>query len=416
MIRLFKGSLAFLLACIFIITSCLPVFATGGEVSYSSEYNSGKRDETCVSLDGTGALDYYGETYDCYDLIELSPDELLESLNTLMTDTHTTLSSYNDCHYKADRTDCQNGDGSVLLLYSSYSSSMDSWAGNMGKGWNREHVWPKSLGGNTEKGGGADLHHIRPADYSANSSRGNKPYNNVENPTGTTKTGSGSGNVLAGHSDRTYFEPLDNVKGDVARICLYMYVRWGAEWGADDITKVFYSVDVLLEWCEIDPVDTWEMGRNEVVEDIQGNRNVFIDYPELAWVLFDRDIPADMTTPSGIAEEVGAEICQHRTTEIKNAEDATCFEDGYTGDVYCAACNKKMSDGSAVAATNAHTWGEWTSSASGAEVRRCTVCNAEQGISVEALLSGIDDDARKITILLALGISDSAILGAIAKE
>jgi hypothetical protein len=52
----------------------------------------------------------------------------------------------------------------------------------------------------------------------------------------------------------------------------------------------------------MDPVDTWEMGRNEVVEAYQGNRNVFIDYPELAWLLFGEEVPDDMVTPSGIAK------------------------------------------------------------------------------------------------------------------
>ena len=55
---------------------------------------------------------------------------------------------------------------------------------------------------------------------------------------------------------------------------------------------------MLLEWCELDPVDDWEMGRNDVVEVLQGNRNVFIDYPEYAWLLFDEEIPDGMTTPT----------------------------------------------------------------------------------------------------------------------
>ena len=40
------------------------------------------------------------------------------------------------------------------------------------------------------------------------------------------------------------------------------------------------------------------MRRNDLVGEVQGNRNVFIDYPELAWRLFDREAPADMPTPS----------------------------------------------------------------------------------------------------------------------
>ena len=43
---------------------------------------------------------------------------------------------------------------------------------------------------------------------------------------------------------------------------------------------------MLLRWNEADPVDSWEMNRNNVIEGIQGNRNPFIDHPELASVLF----------------------------------------------------------------------------------------------------------------------------------
>ena len=196
-----------------------------------------------------------------------------------MTSTHKYISSYDDCHYRADQTDCENNNGKVLLLYTSYTATMDQY-----NGWNREHVWPKSLGGNNTSGGGADLHHIRPSDAVVNSTRGNKKYGYADG--GKAVNGSNPATGYLGGHYKTYFEPLDNVKGDVARIVLYVYVRWGTAWGADSVTEVFQSVDVLLEWCELDPVDTWEMGRNEVVENIQGNRNVFIDYPELAWTLF----------------------------------------------------------------------------------------------------------------------------------
>ena len=265
-------------------------------INYSSDYNSGKRNQIATTLEGTSADAYYTGSNEYDVLSEKSADAIKTALSSLMKSTHTYTSSYDDCHYKADRTDCENGNGKVSLIYTGYSATMSQW-----NGWNREHVWPKSLGGNNTSGGGADMHHIRPSDAGVNSSRGNKKYGEVSG--GTAKYGSNPATgVLGGYYSSTYFEPLDNVKGDVARIVLYVWVRWGSAWGADNVTEVFQSVDVLLEWCELDPVDTWELGRNEVIEDIQGNRNVFIDYPEYAWLIFGREVPEDMYTPSGEAQ------------------------------------------------------------------------------------------------------------------
>ena len=57
------------------------------------------------------------------------------------------------------------------------------------------------------------------------------------------------------------------------------------------------SIEILLEWMILDPVDTYEMGRNDAVESITGTRNVFVDYPELAWQLFGKEIPDAAETP-----------------------------------------------------------------------------------------------------------------------
>lgn len=290
--RFMSGMLALFMVLTLVFTG-IPGDAFAASITYSKQSNSGTRDVICTSLDGTSASSYYTSSYTFDALSQQGSNQLLQSLRTLMTSTHKKTSSYDNCRDYANRTDCENGDGKVLLVYTSYSATMSQY-----NGWNREHVWPKSLGGNNTSGGGADLHHIRPSDASVNSSRGNKKYGNVNG--GTAKYGNNPATgYLGGHYNSTYFEPLDNVKGDVARICLYVYVRWGSNWGADSITEVFQSVDVLLEWMAIDPVDTWEMGRNEVVENIQGNRNVFIDYPEYAWLLFGEDVPSNLTTPSG---------------------------------------------------------------------------------------------------------------------
>ena len=275
--KLTKVNLCALVMAILIIISSLPLVANAATTSYSKSSNSGIRDEVCTAL-SPGAVSYYTGNYEYADFIELSSYDLKESLHDLMTDTHKKITKYDDCRDLVWRTDCEKGNTSnATTLYTDYAMTHSDWSPS----WNcnREHVWPQSKGGDNTSGGGADLHHIRPEKQSVNSSRGNKSF------------GTGSGMYL----------PPDNAKGDVARIILYVYVRWGSAWGADSVTEVFQSVDVLLAWCALDPVDTWEMGRNEVIQDIQGNRNVFIDYPELAWQMFGKAAPASMSSPSGAA-------------------------------------------------------------------------------------------------------------------
>ena len=289
-----RSILATLLVLVLLISSAVFSFAAGTQPdSYSTESNSGQRNVVCTTLDGTSASSYYTGSYTYDSLSALSSSSLLTSLRTKLTNTHTRTSSYDDCKTMADYTDCQNNSGKLVTLYTSYVTSYDANVTN------REHVWPKSLGGYETSGPGADLHHIRPTEIVPNSNRGSLKYGNVSG--GTTSYGDTSGYEAGEYG--SYFEPLDNVKGDVARICLYMYVRYGGDnsYTCGDVTKVFQSVEVLLAWCELDPVDTWEMGRNEVVAAYQGNRNVFIDYPEYAWLLFDQEVPNDMVTPSGEA-------------------------------------------------------------------------------------------------------------------
>ena len=291
------------LTVVFILMSALCI-NTSAAVSTPTVKNMGTRNTVCTALSAS-ATSYYTENYTYDTLSQKSSAELLTSLRTFMTTTHTGKSSYKNCKEYAYYTDCQNGgtDNTVSLIYSSYSATSDQWASDGSNGWNREHVWPRNLGGKYETSDtpGCDLHHVRPSDARINSVRNDRKYGNVTGGTATTgviTTASG------GEYKGDYFEPLDNVKGDVARICLYVYVRYGAEYSAlNNITNVFESVDVLLEWCELDPVDTWEMSRTDVVESVQGNRNVFIDYPEYAWLLFGEEMPTDMQTPSGMAKQ-----------------------------------------------------------------------------------------------------------------
>lgn len=426
-----KRITATLLLIVFIISTALPAVAAGQPSSYSDSRNSGKRHVECTTLSGTGAANYYtgSNTYD--NLSSLSSKELLTSLRNLMKNTHKKQTSYDDCKNYADETDCEGGNNTIITIYTSYASSQSEY--NSGNGWNREHVWPKSLGGFNTSGAGADLHHIRPSENNTNSNRGSLKYGEVSG--GKTSTGNLSG--LVGGSYGSYFEPLDEVKGDVARICLYVYVRYGGELSkCNSITNVFQNVDVLLDWCKKDPVDTWEMGRNEVVENIQGNRNVFIDYPELAWLIFGKAVPSDMVTPSGKAMNSGSSsggssgggttACTHSSTEIRNAKAATCGTAGYTGDTYCKSCGEKVKSGTAISATGAHSFGEWvtvtepTSTQSGLQKCECELCGEEKTATLPPIGSDIEiidpeatlTDAEKILIAIMMGMTAGSTVGA----
>ena len=305
--------------------------STGDQpTSYSKTSNSGTRGVTCTTLDGTYADSYYTGSYTYENLSSQTGSTLLNTLQNLMTSTHSKTTTYDDCKTNAYKTDCQNGDGTVVLLYTSYAAAQSNFSASA-PGWNREHVWPQSLGGFSTSGAGADMHHIRPDDVTTNSKRGNNKYGEVTSgteATGSTLVSGMSGGLYGGG----YFEPLDNVKGDVARICLYVYTRYnGIYTGTSDITNVFSDIDTLLSWCELDPVDTWEMGRNVVVENTQGNRNVFIDYPELAWNLFDRTVPSGMITPSGNAASTASTASAVSTMEVAERSATRADNANYSG-------------------------------------------------------------------------------------
>ena len=208
---------------------------------------------------------------------------LYKQLQTLMKSNHSEITSYNDTKDLYQYTDCQNSGKTTNKISSFYSGKLIGPAWDGGSTWNREHTWPNSKGldGSDEN----DIMMLRPTSTSENSSRGNTAYGESS---GYYNPNSASGD--------TY-----NLHGDVARIMLYQYVRWGNTgkmWGTAGVME---NKTVLLKWMEEDPVDTWELGRNDSVESITGTRNVFVDYPELAFALFDAEIPADMVTPSGKA-------------------------------------------------------------------------------------------------------------------
>ena len=153
-------------------------------------------------------------------------------------------------------------------------------------GWNREHVWPQSLSNNHwgKEKAGADLLHIRPTWSSTNSKRGNTVYGDVNKASPLTY-----GSMIYAYEGGSYFEPLDSVKGDVARILMYIWTAYYDYYGDTNlkITSAIQSYDVLLKWHALDKPDDLEGNRNDFSESsIQKNRNPFVDHPEYALKIF----------------------------------------------------------------------------------------------------------------------------------
>ncbi len=174
----------------------------------------------------------------------------------------------------------------------------DSVKKNAASSWNREHVWPQanSRGNKGQHWGtseaGADLLHIRPTYSTTNSVRGNDKYGDTNKSNPLTYNG-----MPYGYNSGSVFEPLDSVKGDVARIIMYVWTAYYDYY--DDtgllITKTFTNYDTLLEWHMLDKPDVHEGHRNDYSQTSrQKNRNPFVDHPEYAWKIFGDSASADV--------------------------------------------------------------------------------------------------------------------------
>lgn len=217
------------------------------------------------------------------DLTGLSGDNLSYALSTLITSTHSTITTYDQIRHMYKYSDL--GPTGKMLTFYAHAEINGEWDG--GNSYNREHVWPQSLGWFTTKDAGADLHHVRPSLPDINSVRNNNPYGEVDKQKAKEVK---DGTYLGGYLHDGYFEPLDHSKGDVARILLYLNVRYDDEIASQNknILTVVKSMDLLLKWNELDPVDDYEMLRNNYVFSVQGNRNPFIDHPEFVDMIYDK--------------------------------------------------------------------------------------------------------------------------------
>ena len=213
--------------------------------------------------------------------------------------------------------------------YYSLGIGVRAWGNHTqdGYGINREHLWAKSEGFDDDSSGAGargDPMHLVAANGWANNQHNNNFYGYVDTTKSYTDTStkySSVGHNLLGPSKThpadgvVVFEPQDADKGDIARAMFYMVARYNNLAGDDttigganpnlaltnDLTKWkskgytstgteqgFMGVmDDLLEWNKLDPVDEYEIHRNNILfKNFTFNRNPFIDYPEWADIIW----------------------------------------------------------------------------------------------------------------------------------
>lgn len=219
---------------------------------------------------------------------------LKQELADLITSTHRRTLTYAQVWDAIKKTDVDPSNSTrVIQLYGynrsattgndAYYNSLNNNGGNSSQ-WNREHTFAKSLGNPNlgQTGPGADAHHLRASNVQRNSTRGNLKFID----------GSGNSRKI----DSAWY-PGDEWKGDVARMMMYMYVRYGERC---DPTRVGVGstantpdnmIDLFLRWNAEDPVSEIEIQRNEYLGNYnnayaQGNRNPFIDNPYLATLIW----------------------------------------------------------------------------------------------------------------------------------
>ena len=231
--------------------------------------------------------------------------ELKTELHTLLKN-HTRLPygsrDYNQiaCTWTVFKKSDVRPNGKVWDMYSNNSYNFSNGAGAT-KGMNIEHSVPKSWWGDAydetatpltrfKYDGSYDLHHLTPSDAAANTAKSNYPLGEVDSPlfdNGVTKVGTGQANGRA----TNLFEPADEYKGDFARMYLYFVTCYqDYSWKSSALsmfaqnsypTLNAYGQSLLLKWHRQDPVSQKEIDRNNAVYSFQGNRNPFIDYPNM---------------------------------------------------------------------------------------------------------------------------------------
>ena len=275
--------------------------------------------------------------YEGYDL-DLGGTRLAMELQKQCFDKHTKWVTYGQVNSYYKKTKDHESVEAIAQ-----GSSVNQWfyTGKEAEGYGtREHVWPcanSSLLWSHDSsadvhyvdysgyvGGGSDLFHVRTANSAVNTARGNSRFVSFDSPEYSqyksdtlpiTESGGKYSLLIYDYETTTSgqiqyakkAEPADELKGDVARILLYVWIHYTkrnsvpegsvqsgsrtykysdmvGSLGLSDIMgydEQERCLEILREWNKIDPPSEVEKLRNITVQKIQGNRNMFVDYPSL---------------------------------------------------------------------------------------------------------------------------------------
>lgn len=221
-----------------------------------------------------------------------------------------------------DRDYYYENDGTILDIYSERPTAADPYNFTVGTNqcgsynsesdcYNREHIIPQSLF-NEALPMVADIHFIRATDGYVNNIRGSFPFGNVGVTNYISNNGSKRGSSVSAGYTGTVFEPIDEFKGDIARMIFYFVTRYETQLSGFSSGNMLgnsaypglqtWELNQLLAWHNLDPVSPAEIGRNDASYLYQGNRNPYIDNPNyvnLVWgtPTTDTQVP---TTPTNL--------------------------------------------------------------------------------------------------------------------
>ena len=286
-------------------------------VLHASSINvSGQTDD--VLYNGCDLQNYYAGLWNS-DMTGLREDVTRQELEALLESTHRKVLPYTgrndqDDVWKAlidldhgpnssssSSSSNNNVDTTVRLIYR--QTDVPARPYGTSDTWNREHLWPKSLGVEYSGPDFTDVHHLRACDWNVNSARNNLYFGacGIGEPQSECSSPAHPEAAPDTASDSVTFLPPAVVRGDVARAIFYMDVRFSNQNNDDhdrglDLTltdcptnqphEMAYKSQ-LLEWHAADEVSEQERDRNQrACERWQGNRNVFVDFPELVTKVF----------------------------------------------------------------------------------------------------------------------------------